>query len=44
MPDAPTAADIQHEIAEQETVAVAYQFPTISLLKNVDNSLNSAEA
>ncbi len=44
MPDAPTAADIQHEIAEQETVSVAYQFPPISLLKNVDNSLNSAEA
>lgn len=44
MPDAPTAADIQHEIAEQETAAVTYQFPPISLLKNVDNSLNAAEA
>ncbi len=44
MPDAPTAADIQNEIAEQEPVAVTYQFPPISLLKNVDNSLNSAEA
>jgi len=44
MPDAPTAADIQNEIAEQEPVAVAYQFPPLSLLKNVDNSLNSAEA
>ncbi len=44
MPDAPTAADIQHEIAEQEQAVAAYQFPPISLLKNVDNSLNSAEA
>ena len=44
MPDAPTAADIQHEIAEQETAAVTYKFPPISLLKNVDNSLNAAEA
>lgn len=44
MPDAPTAADIQHEIAEQETTVTAYQFPPVSLLKNVDNSLNAAEA
>ncbi len=44
MPDAPTAADIQHEIAEQEPAAVTYKFPPISLLKNVDNSLNAAEA
>lgn len=44
MPDAPTAADIQNEIAEQEPTVVAYKFPPISLLKNVDNSLNAAEA
>lgn len=44
MPDAPTAADIQHEISEQDNAPVAYQFPPISLLKYVDNSLNAAEA
>lgn len=44
MPDAPTAADIQHEIAEQETAPAVYQFPPISLLKYVDNTLNAAEA
>lgn len=44
MPDAPTAADIQNEIAEQKTETAAYAFPPITLLKNVDNSLNSAEA
>lgn len=44
MPDAPTAADIQHEISEQTAKAVTYTFPPIDLLKNVDNSLNSAEA
>ena len=44
MPDAPTAADIQHEISEQTAKAVTYTFPPIDLLKNVDNSINSAEA
>ena len=44
MPDAPTAADIQHEIAEQKTEAVTYTFPPIELLKNVDNEANAAEA
>ncbi len=44
MPDAPTAADIQQEISEQKTETAAYAFPPISLLKNVDNSLNAAEA
>ncbi len=44
MPDAPTAADIQHEISEQENAPAVYQFPPISLLKYVDNSLNAAEA
>ncbi|MDE5576448.1 MAG: DNA translocase FtsK [Oscillospiraceae bacterium] len=44
MPDAPTAADIQHEIAEQGSEIAVYQFPPITLLKNVDNSLNAAEA
>lgn len=44
MPDAPTAADIQHEISEQKIETVTYTFPPISLLKNVDNSLNAAEA
>lgn len=44
MPDAPTAADIQHEIAEQKTEVVTYTFPPIDLLKNVDNEANAAEA
>ena len=44
MPDAPTAADIQHEISEQIAETVTYTVPPIDLLKNVDNSLNSAEA
>ncbi len=44
MPDAPTAADIQHEISEQDNAPAVYQFPPISLLKYVDNSLNAAEA
>ncbi len=44
MPEALTAADIQHEIAEQGSEIAVYQFPPISLLKNVDNSLNAAEA
>ena len=44
MPETMTAADIQQEISEQKTEAVTYAFPPISLLKNVDNSLNAAEA
>lgn len=44
MPDAPTAADIQHEIAEQKTETVTYTFPPIDLLKSVDNEANAAEA
>ena len=44
MPDAPTAADIQHEIAEQKTETVTYTFPPIELLKTVDNEANAAEA
>lgn len=44
MPDAPTAADIQHEISEQKTEVVTYTFPPIDLLKNVDNEANAAEA
>lgn len=44
MPDAPTAADIQHEISEQKTETVTYTFPPIELLKNVDNEANAAEA
>lgn len=44
MPDAPTAADIQQEISEQAAETAAYAFPPISLLKDVDNSLNAAEA
>ena len=44
MPDAPTAADIQQEISEQVTETAVYAFPPISLLKDVDNSLNAAEA
>lgn len=44
MPEAMTAADIQQEISEQKPETVTYAFPPISLLKNVDNSLNAAEA
>lgn len=44
MPETLTAADIQHEIAEQGAELAAYQFPPVTLLKNVDNSLNAAEA
>lgn len=44
MPDAPTAADIQHEIAEQGVETVTYTFPPIDLLKSVDNEANAAEA
>lgn len=44
MPDAPTAADIQHEIAEQTAETVTYTFPPIELLKSVDNEANAAEA
>lgn len=44
MPEALTAADIQHEIAEQTVETVTYTFPPIDLLKSVDNDLNAAEA
>lgn len=44
MPDAPTAADIQHEIAEQTAETVTYTFPPIDLLKSVDNEANAEEA
>lgn len=44
MPEALTAADIQHEIAEQAVETVTYTFPPIDLLKSVDNDLNAAEA
>lgn len=44
MPEALTAADIQHEIAEQAVETVTYTFPPIELLKSVDNDLNAAEA
>ncbi len=44
VPDAPTAADIQHEIAEQQAEVFVYKFPPVSLLKYADNSLNAAEA
>lgn len=38
MPDAPTAADIQHEIAENKKQPVIYTFPPATLLKPADNS------
>lgn len=44
LPDAPTAADIQHEIAKQRTEAAVYKFPPVSLLKMSDNSLNAVDA
>ena len=44
MPETLTAADIQHEIAEQAVETVTYTFPPIELLKSVDNDLNAAEA
>lgn len=44
MPEALTAADIQHEIAEQGAETVTYTFPPIDLLKSVDNEANAAEA
>lgn len=44
MPEALTAADIQHEIAEQTVETVTYTFPPIDLLKSVDNEANAEEA
>lgn len=44
MPDAPTAADIQNEIAENKKEAFIYKFPPISLLKQADNERNSDDA
>ncbi|MCD7731739.1 MAG: DNA translocase FtsK [Oscillospiraceae bacterium] len=44
IPDAPTAADIQHEITENKQEAFIYSFPPISLLKEADNARNSDDA
>ena len=44
MPDAPTAADIQHEITENKQAAFVYTFPPIDLLKQADNESNSEQA
>ena len=44
MPDAPTAADIQHEITENKQEAFVYTFPPIDLLKQADNESNSEQA
>lgn len=44
MPEALTAADIQHEIAEQGVETAAYTFPPIDLLKSANNEANAAEA
>lgn len=44
MPDAPTAADIQHEITENKQAAFVYTFPPIELLKQADNESNSEQA
>ena len=44
MPDAPTAADIQHEITENKQETFVYTFPPIDLLKQADNESNSEQA
>lgn len=44
IPDAPTAADIQHEIAEQTTDTHVYKIPPLSLLKEADNAQNAEDA
>ncbi len=44
MPDAPTAADIQHEIIEQQAEIFVYKFPPVTLLRQLDNSINAEEA
>lgn len=44
MPDAPTAADIQHEITENKQEAFVYTFPPVDLLKQADNESNSEQA
>ena len=44
LPDAPTAADIQHEIAKQKVDAAVYKIPPINLLKEANNSLNADNA
>lgn len=44
MPDALTAADIQHEITENKQEAFVYTFPPVDLLKLADNDRNSDEA
>lgn len=44
MPDAPTAADIQHEITENKQEVFVYTFPPIDLLKQADNESNSEQA
>lgn len=44
MPDAPTAADIQHEITENKQETFVYTFPPIELLKQADNERNSDQA
>lgn len=44
IPDAPTAADIQHEITEHKQETFVYHFPPIDLLKQADNERNSDDA
>ncbi|MCL2054138.1 MAG: DNA translocase FtsK [Oscillospiraceae bacterium] len=44
LPDAPTAADIQIEIAGLKNQAVVYNYPPISLLNPADNSSFAADA
>ena len=44
MPDAPTAADIQHEITENKQETFVYTFPPVDLLKLADNESNSEQA
>lgn len=44
IPDAPTAADIQHEITEHKQETFVYHFPPVDLLKQADNDRNSEDA
>lgn len=44
IPDAPTAADIQHEITEHKQETFVYHYPPVELLKQADNDRNSDDA
>jgi len=44
LPEAPTAADIQHEIAKHKIDVSTYRIPPINLLKESNNSANAENA